>query len=333
VPIDEIISGGPPPDGIPPLDAPVFIDAASAVGQLEGAESVVALEINGDARAYPVRVLIWHEIVNDTVGEVPVSVTYCPLCNSAVTYRRQVNGVETTFGTSGKLFASALVMYDRLTESLWTHFDGRAVVGVLAGTQLEPIASPLMAWEDFVSAYPDGQVLDWTQTGHSRDYGRNPYVGYDDPETDPFLFRGIVDDRERAKQRVVGITVDDASVAYSMALLADGDGSATAVAVGGSDLVILWKPGQASALDASTIDGGQDVGSVGVFVPEFDGSPVTIVAQDDRFVDEETGSTWTIAGIAVDGPLEGSRLERAEHLDTFWFAWSTYRPDTVLIDE
>jgi hypothetical protein len=190
-----------------------------------------------------------------------------------------------------------------------------------------------MAWEDFVSAYPDGQVLDWTQTGHSRDYGRNPYVGYDDPETDPFLFRGIVDDRERAKQRVVGITVDDASVAYSMALLADGDGSATAVAVGGSDLVILWKPGQASALDASTIDGGQDVGSVGVFVPEFDGSPVTIAAQDDRFVDEETGSTWTIAGIAVDGPLEGSRLERAEHLDTFWFAWSTYRPDTVLIDE
>jgi len=313
--------------------APVFIDAASAVGQLEGAESVVALEINGDARAYPVRVLIWHEIVNDTVGDVPVTVTYCPLCNSAVTYRREVNGVETTFGTSGKLFASALVMYDRLTESLWTHFDGRAVVGVLAGTQLEPIASPLMAWEDFVSAYPDGQVLDWTQTGHSRDYGRNPYVGYDDPETDPFLFRGIVDDRERAKQRVVGITVEDASVAYSMALLADGDGSATAVTVGGSDLVILWKPGQASALDASTIDGGQDVGSVGVFVPEFDGSPVTIVAQDDRFVDEETGSTWTIAGIAVDGPLEGSRLERAEHLDTFWFAWSTYRPDTVLIDE
>jgi len=333
VPIDEIISGGPPPDGIPPLDAPVFIDAASAVGQLEGAESVVALEINGDARAYPVRVLIWHEIVNDTVGDVPVSVTYCPLCNSAVTYRREINGVETTFGTSGKLFASALVMYDRLTESLWTHFDGRAVVGVLAGTQLEPIASPLMAWDDFVSAYPDGQVLDWTQTGHSRDYGRNPYVGYDDPETDPFLFRGIVDDRERAKQRVVGITVEDASVAYSMTLLADGDGSATAVTVGGSDLVILWKPGQSSALDASTIDGGQDVGSVGVFVPEFDGSPVTIAAQDDRFVDEETGSTWTIAGIAVDGPLEGSRLERAEHLDTFWFAWSTYRPDTVLIDE
>lgn len=333
VPIDEIISGGPPPDGIPSLDAPVFVDAATIGDQLEPDEAVVALEINGDARAYPVRVMIWHEIVNDTVGHVPVSVTYCPLCNSAVSYRREVNGVETTFGTSGSLFASALVMYDRLTESLWTHFDGRAVVGMLAGTQLEPLASPLMAWEDFVAAHPDGQVLDWTQTGHSRDYGRNPYVGYDDAETEPFLFRGIVDDRERAKQRVVGITLDETSVAYSMALLADSGESATAVTVGSRDLVILWKPGQASALDASTVEGGEDVGSVGVFVPELDGSPVTLVAQDGEFLDQETGSRWTIAGVAVEGPLEGSRLERVEHLDTFWFAWSTYRPDTLLIDE
>ena len=333
VPIDEIISGGPPPDGIPPLDAPVFIDVAAVGDQLEGAESVVALEINGDARAYPVRVMIWHEIVNDTVGGIPVSVTYCPLCNSAVSYRREVNGVETTFGTSGSLFASALVMYDRLTESLWTHFDGRAVVGVLAGTQLEPLASPLMAWQDFVATYPDGQVLDSTQTGHSRDYGRNPYVGYDDAETEPFLFRGIVDDRERAKQRVVGVTVDETSAAYSMELLADGNGSATAVTVGSQDLVILWKPGQASALDASTVEAGQDVGSVGVFVPELAGSPVTLVAQDGKFVDDETGSTWTIAGVAAEGPLKGSSLERVEHLDTFWFAWSTYRPDTLLIEE
>jgi hypothetical protein len=190
-----------------------------------------------------------------------------------------------------------------------------------------------MAWEDFVATYPDGQVLDWTQTGHSRDYGRNPYAGYDDAETDPFLFRGLVDGRERAKQRVVGITVDEASVAYSMALLADGGGTATALAAGGRDLVILWTPGQASALDASTVDEGRDVGSVGVFVPEVDGSSVTLVAGDGQFVDEETGSTWTIAGVAVDGPLKGSRLERVEHLDTFWFAWSTYRPETLLIDE
>ena len=333
VPVEEIISGGPPPDGIPSLDSPVFADVSDSLDQLETAESVVALEINGDARAYPVRVLIWHEIVNDTVGGVPVSVTYCPLCNSAVSYRREVRGVETTFGTSGSLYASALVMYDRLTESLWTHFDGRAVVGVLAGEQLEPIASPLMSWGEFAEAYPTGQVLDWTATGFDRDYGHNPYEGYDNPDTKPFLFRGIVDDRERAKQRVVGISVGEAAVAYPLNLLADGERTVTPITVGDQDLVILWQSGQSSALDDSAIGGGDDVGSVGVFIPVIDGAPVALAAESGSFVDEETGSTWSIAGIATDGPHEGSRLERVEHLDTFWFAWSTYHPGTTLIDE
>ncbi|MGB9357277.1 MAG: DUF3179 domain-containing protein [Acidimicrobiia bacterium] len=331
VPVDEIISGGPPPDGIPPLDTPVFGDVADSIDQLEPAEAVVALEIDGDARAYPVRVLIWHEIVNDTVGGSPVSVTYCPLCNSAVSYLRVVRGVETTFGTSGSLYASALVMYDRLTESLWTHFDGQAIVGVLAGDRLEPIASPLMSWEEFVEAYPTGKVLDWTQTGFERDYGRNPYEGYDNPDTDPFLFRGVVDDRERAKQRVVGISIDGASVAYSMEEVASGERSVTMTTVGDRDLVILWQSGQSSALDDSQIGGGDDVGSVGVFVPVVNDAPVTLTVAGDEFVDEETGSTWNVAGIATKGPLAGSRLDRVQHLDTFWFAWSTYRPGTTLI--
>ncbi len=332
VPVEEIISGGPPPDGIPPLDSPVFADVASSLDQLEAAESVVALEINGDARAYPVRVLIWHEIVNDAVGGVPVSVTYCPLCNSAVSYRREVRGVETTFGTSGSLYASALVMYDRLTESLWTHFDGRAVVGVLAGDQLESIASPLMSWEEFAQAYPTGKVLDWTETGFDRDYGRNPYEGYDNRDTEPFLFRGVVDDRERAKQRVVGISVDDTAVAYPLTLLADGERTVTPITVGDQDLVILWQTGQSSALDDSAIGRGDDVGSVGVFIPVIDGAPLTLAVKDGSFMDEETGSTWSIAGIATDGLQKGSHLERIQHLDTFWFAWSTYRPGTSLID-
>lgn len=333
VPIHEIISGGPPPDGIPSIDQPVFMDVAEVGDRLEPQESVVVVEIEGDPRAYPVRVLIWHEIVNDTVGGVPVSITYCPLCNSAVSYRREVNGVETTFGTSGRLYASALVMYDRLTESLWTHFDGRAVVGVLAGSELEPIASPLLAWNDFVIAYPDGRVLDWTNTGFVRDYGRNPYVGYDDADSEPFLFRGLVDDRARAKQRVVGITVDGSSAAYSMDLLAEGERTVTPIEVGGTDLVVLWESGQASALDASTVGGGADVGSVGVFIPEAGDGPVTLVARGETFADEESGSTWSVAGVAIDGPREGIRLQRVEHLDTFWFAWSTYRPDTILVEE
>ena len=328
----EIIPGGPPPDGIPPIEDPVFLDVAEALDLLPGPESVVALEIDGDARAYPVRVMIWHEIVNDTVGNVPISVTYGPLCNSAVTYRREVRGVETTFGTSGSLFASALVMYDRATESLWTHFDGRAVVGVLAGDQLEAISSPLMAWEDFRATYPDGLVLDPEATGFSRRYGANPYQGYDDPETDPFLFRGVPDNRAQAKQRIVGINHNGEAVAYSIGVVSGGEANATNVLVGGDELAIFWKAGQATALEAGEIGDGRDVGSVSVFRSEVDGETLTFVADGDRFLDEQTSSEWLLSGEAVNGPLAGSRLERLNHLDTFWFAWATYQPGTILVE-
>jgi len=332
VPLDEIISGGPPPDGIPPIDAPVFVDVGDNLEILDAAEPVVALEINGDARAYPIRAMIWHEIVNDTVGGVPVSVTYCPLCNSAVTYGRVINGVETTFGTSGQLFASALVMYDRATESLWTHFDGKAVVGVLAGTQLEAIGSPLMAWGDFTNAYPEGKILDWSATGFRRDYGRNPYEGYDDDTTQPFLFRGALDDRGLAKQRVVGIALGDETVAYDLNSLSVGEASATNISVAAQELVILWKAGQASALDEGILDEGRDIGSVGVFSRVVDGQSFTFITDGDQFVDEETRSVWLISGTAISGELTGTSLERVGHLDTFWFSWSTYQPDTTLIE-
>ncbi len=333
IPLDEIISGGPPPDGIPPIDEPVFLPVAENLDILDPAEPVVALEIDGDARAYPIRAMVWHEIVNDVVGGIPVSVTYCPLCNSAATYIREINGVETTFGTSGSLFASALVMYDRATESLWTHFDGRAVVGLLTGTQLESIPSPLLAWGDFRESYPTGQVLDWTQTGHRRDYGRNPYIGYDDPDTSPFLFRGTVDDRARAKQRVVGVAIGDTATAFTLGAVSGGEARATNTSVGDQPIVILWKAGQSSALDAIDQITGQDVGSVGVFDPVVDDEVLTFAADGERFVDAQTSSTWTISGEAIDGPLSGTQLERLAHLDTFWFAWATYQPDTTFVEE
>lgn len=328
----EIISGGPPPDGIPPLDDPVFIAVDAALDLLDDAEPVVAIEIDGDARAYPVQVMIWHEIVNDTVGGVPVSVTYCPLCNSAVSYRREIRGVETTFGTSGRLFASALVMYDRATETLWTHFDGKGVVGLLAGEQLEIIASPLMSWNEFRSAYPTGLVLDPTATGFDRDYGRNPYVGYDDADTAPFLFRGAIDDRSLPKQRVVGINLGGDTAAFTLEAISGDGAAATNTAVGGTDIVILWKAGQSTALEEDRVDNGRDVGTVGVFVPSANGRALTFAASDGVITDRETGSVWNVSGEATEGELAGSRLERIAHLDTFWFAWATYQPGTILVD-
>ncbi|MCP4964408.1 MAG: DUF3179 domain-containing protein [bacterium] len=329
---DEIVSGGPPPDGIPPLDEPVFMDVVDALDIFQPEEAVVALEINGEAKAYPVQIMIWHEIANDEVGGVPVSVTYCPLCNSAVTYRREIRGVETTFGTSGRLFASALVMYDRATETMWTHFDGRAVVGLLAGEQLEAIASPLLSWKEFMESYPTGQVLDPEATGFGRSYGRNPYFGYDDEGTEPFLFTGITDPRAASKERVVGVELDGTSVAFTLDAISDGQAQATTYELAGTDIVVLWRSGQSTALEAESISEGRDVGSVGVFLPVVDGRALTLIANGDTFRDEETGSVWNATGEAIEGELAGTRLERVVHLDTFWFAWATYRPGSDLVE-
>lgn len=328
---EEVISGGPPPDGIPSIDEPVFRSIGEAEVSLADTEAVVVLDIDGDSRAYPVEILIWHEIVNDTVGGVPVTVTYCPLCNSAVSYHRTVRGVETTFGTSGSLYASALVMYDRATESLWTHFDGRAVAGVLTGDQLEPISSPLLSWADFKTAYPEGRVLS-RDTGFQRNYGQNPYFGYDNPNTSPALFRGSADERAKAKQRVVGVSLDDADAAFTLDAISGGAAQVTPATVGGTDIVIFWKAGQTTALEGADTSDGRDVGSVGVFVPEVDDRRLTFAAEGGEFVDAETGTTWGINGRAVSGELAGARLEQIPHLDTFWFAWSTYRPGTSLFE-
>lgn len=316
------------PDGIPSIDVPRFVEVDEADVWLTDDEALVVLEIDGEARAYPVQILIWHEIVNDVVGGVPVAITYCPLCNSAVTYERRIDGRLTTFGTSGFLFNSALVMYDRETESLWTHFDGRAIAGARTGSRLDPVSSPLLAWADFKAAYPAGMVLDVERTGFSRPYGSNPYVGYDDAGSFPFLFDGQVDDRAAAKQRVVGVNLDGVSMAWALEVIS-GDGPvATDVSVAGASLVIFWKPGQSSALEGSGVEAGRDVGSVGVFRPEVGSRRLTFEATPEGFEDLETGSTWNVLGEAVFGPMTGERLAPVAHLDTFWFAWLAYNPAT-----
>ncbi len=320
------------PDGIPAIDDPQFVSVEDADVYLEDHEAVVVLEIDGDARAYPVQILMWHEIVNDVVGEVPIAITYCPLCNSAVSYQRTVQGEVTTFGTSGLLFNSALVMYDRLTESLWTHYNGEAVAGLLTGEILPPISSPLLAWVEFKDAFPDGVVLDRENTGHARSYGVNPYTNYDNPSGSPFLFRGEVDDRIGPQRRVVGVSIDGVSKAWTVEAISGGAAKATHDTVGEQPVVVFWKSGQATALESGEISGGRDVGSVGVFIPEAAGEALTFVAEGDVFVDGQTGSTWDILGKAVDGPLAGIGLTEVPHLDTFWFAWFSYNPGTTLIE-
>ena len=328
VEFDEIRSGGPPPDGIPPIDDPRFVSVSDA-GFLADNEPVLALEIDGDARAYPVQILTWHEIVNDTVGGVPVAVSYCPLCNSAVAYDRRLDDRVLDFGTSGLLYNSALVMYDRQTETLWSHFTGEGIIGELTGVDLDVFPLATVAWQTFREANPDGLVLS-RDTGFSRDYGRNPYPGYDDVDGVPFLFQGEVDGRYTALTRIVGIEDGDAAVGIPLDDLREAE--VVTGSIGERPLVAWWAAGTSSALDSASIVDGADVGATGVFAPEVDGRALTFSAEGDgTFTDAETGSTWNLLGEAVAGELAGARLDPYAHVDTFWFAWSTFRPDTMIV--
>lgn len=326
VPISELRSGGPPPDGIPAIDEPTFLHA-SAVDFLGDTEPVLAVEIDGQARAYPVQVLIWHEIVNDTIGDVPIAVTYCPLCNSAVAYDRRVGTRVLTFGTSGLLWNSSLVMYDRQTETLWSHFTGAGIIGILTGVQLEAFPVATVPWRTWRDAHPDGLVLS-RSTGFTRDYGSNPYPGYDDVNSTPFLFEGTVDGRFTAMTRIIGINRGDVAVAVPLVQLRDQ--RVIPIQIGDEHFVVWWVQGTNSALDGGRIADGGDVGATGVFVPVVDGRALTFTASGDRFVDDQTDSTWNLFGLATGGPLSGRQLEAVVHVDTFWFAWSAFRPETAV---
>ena len=328
IPLDEILSGGPPPDGIPAIDDPRF-QPVEAATWLEGNEPVVAFEVNGDARAYPVQILTWHEIVNDVVGGGPVAITFCPLCNSAMAFSRRVGDLVLDFGTSGRLYKSDLVMFDRQTKSLWPQIEGRAVVGPLIGSRLDVLPASMVSWADWRAAHPDGQVLS-RDTGFSRPYGDNPYTGYDAEGNSPFLFSGSVDGRLPAMERVLAVELGGQALAYPFTKLDRAAPTAVNDTVGGQELVVFFDKGTSSALDTDRIAEGKDVGATGLFTPVLAGRRLTFEVQEGAFVDRETGSRWDILGRAVNGPLEGQALEPLPHIDTFWFAWGAFRPDTEI---
>jgi Protein of unknown function (DUF3179) len=178
VPPDQIISGGPPPDGIPSIDNPKFISVQEASKQLEDSELVLGLNINGDIRAYPLQVLVWHEIVNDKVDGVSVAITYCPLCFTNLVFNRTMeDGQVLQFGTSGKLYNSNLVMYDRTSKSLWSQAMAQGIVGKYAGVKLERIPFDVAYWKEWKQLYPESKVFS-RDTGSTRPYGADPYGDY-----------------------------------------------------------------------------------------------------------------------------------------------------------
>lgn len=323
---DDILSGGPPKDGIPAIDAPRFVTVAEADAWLRPPEPVVLVQVGNDARAYPLQILTWHEIVNDVVGGRPLTITFCPLCNTAIAFERTLDGRVLDFGTTGRLRFSNLIMYDRQTESWWQQAGGDAIAGELAGRRLAFYPATIIAWDAFKAAHPDGQVLS-RDTGFERSYGRNPYAGYDDIDSSPFLFRGPATPGVLPPMaRVLTVDLNGETVAYPYDVLTE-----TVVVndvVGGEPVVVFWQPGVASALDSGAMAEGRDVGSAAAFSPVLAGRSLTFRREAGRIVDVETGSVWNLLGQAVEGELAGQQLAPVVGINHFWFSWAAFKPET-----
>lgn len=309
VPLDKIKSGGPPKDGIPSIDNPKFVSAQEATF-VSNDDLVIGLQLNGETRAYPLSIMVWHEIVNDRLGDTPVAVTYCPLCFTNQVFERKINGVEVEFGTSGKLYNSNLVMYDRHTDSQWSQALETAITGEMAGHELKRIPFDVIKWSDWKSLYPDTLVLS-TDTGYARPYGSDPYGDY---YTDSRVIFPVEnsDDRLHPKEIILGFDDHNTHKAYKLADLESKKIVNDQINDKKLLLVSLF-PSMARAFDRTVDDQ----------VLEFEFS-------NNKIIDRQTGSEWDVDGLAVSGQLQGKQLSRVVFNPGFWFEWVAFHSDTEI---
>lgn len=315
----NVVDGGPGKDGIPALNRPGLVAAPSATF-LRDEDRVLGLEINQSARAYPLLVLWWHEIVNDTLGGEPVLVTYCPLTGSGLAFDPKIDGPPRSFGVSGLLFENNLIMFDRETNSLWNQLLLGAQCGPARGAALKRLAVTETTWGQWRAWHPRTTTVG-TNTGHSRPYGQYPYGDYARPDNSSRLFPGSpYSAARRPKELVLGVHDGDVSAAYPLdALHLRGLTVAVNDTLNGSPILVTYTGLHRSA---AAFDRRLDDRVLTLSVPEPSAGVL---------VDAETGSSWDLTGRAVAGPLEGRRLRPlADAYTLFWFAWSIFHPDTRL---
>ncbi len=238
IPVSQIHHGGPPRDGIPAIDAPRFIDA-SEVDFIENSDRILGLYLNGEARAYPIAIMNWHEIVNDDFGGAAVAVTFCPLCGTGMAFSAELPEKKLDFGVSGLLYQSDVLLYDRQTESLWSQLLMRAVSGPMQGTRLELLSMSHTTWQDWLKRYPNTRVLS-TNTGYSRDYSRNPYLGYASSPAIYFDVNHQAPKRYHAKEQVLGVVLNGQARAYPFSELSRTGKSALTDAWQGKRFTVQW---------------------------------------------------------------------------------------------
>jgi len=327
VDLNEILSGGPPKDGIPAIDQPRFVSTTAAAAWLDPREPVITVVIDGQARAYPLQILMFHEIVNDEFNGRPISITFCPLCNASIVFDRRLDGRLLDFGTTGLLRKSDLVMYDRQTESWWQQFTGRAIVGELDGATLNRVDAQIVAFDEFRTGFPDGEVLS-RETGYNRQYGRNPYRGYDNINSSPFLFDDPTDPRLPAMERVLNVSLGNIDRLYPFALFRDQPLIHDTVA--NTPVIVMARHGTLSVLDREAITQSRSIHSASAFDRRIDGKTLDFVLRDGTIVDTATGSHWNLLGQALSGPLAGTRLDSLPGGVHFAFAWLAFNPDSEI---
>ena len=313
VPLDQIVSGGPPPDGIPSIDKPKFTSAQEADKNLKDSELVLGLNINGDIRAYPLQILVWHEIVNDKVGGVPVAVTYCPLCFTNQVFNRALeDGNVVKFGTSGKLYNSNLVMYDRTSDSLWSQALAQGIVGKYAGVDLQRIPFDVANWKEWKQLYPESKVLS-RDTGSSRPYGADPYGDYYTNSEVLFPIPNQ-DDRLGLKEIIIGLENNGQYKAYKLQDVEDKKIINDQI---NNKPIVLFSlfPFMVRAFDPLVDDQ----------VLQLKYNP-----QNNTFIDIHTESEWNFDGEAINGEMKGKNLVRLPYDEGFWFEWVAFHPDTKL---
>ena len=329
VDLSEITSGGPPKDGIPAIDEPVFVDIAKAGVWLDADEPVIVVHQGVAAKAYPLQILIWHEIVNDMIATVPITVTFCPLCNSSIVFERRVKDLVLDFGTTGRLRKSDLVMYDRQTESWWQQLTGKGIIGAFTGEKLKQIPAQIVSFAQFRQNYPHGQVLS-RDTGYVRAYGNNPYRGYDSVTDQPFLFFDPVDSRLPPMERVLNISVGERHKIYPFSPVA-ALGVVNDQFAGVPLVVLSRESGTHSALDKAVIAQSKKIPSLVAYQSRLNGQTLTFQRMDNGVIkDTQTGSAWNIFGYATAGPLKGEQLSPVTSAIHFAFAWLAFHPDSEI---
>ena len=319
-----------PRDSIPPIDDPQYESIQAATEWLSDREPGAVVSVNGETRFFPLSIMNRHEIVNDEIGGVPLAVTYCPLCNTALAFDRRVNGNVLRFGVSGLLRNSDLVMWDDQTVSLWQQATGEGLVGEFAGTRLEAVTTAIVSFGEFRESFPDQLSLS-QDTGFDLTYGTNPYEGYSGRFTPLMPVLGEPDHRFLPMERVVGLSAGGVDKAYPFSVLA-GEGAVNDV-VGGEPVVVLWgSPDTADPLNGRVVAESRAIGTAVALSPVVNGDVLTLAPSEEGFTDAQTGSTWTVLGTAIAGPLTGSQLAMLGHRNDFWFAWTAFFPDAEVYE-